>query len=136
MVQAAVRADPRFEASSIELDRAPPSYTVDTLRTLRELLGPDAELYLIVGADQALRFHAWREPEVVAELATLVVMDRAGESLESVLGGVGRAVRVPVTRIDVSSTGVRSAATDGRPLGDLVPAGVAEVVEREALYRR
>jgi len=135
MVRAAAATDPRFEVSTLELDRPGPSYTIDTLRELRRAL-PDAELFLIVGTDQFASFATWREPAAVAELARLAVMDRAGDRAADVHPGVpvDDAVFVPVRRVDVSSTDVRACRRDGRDLGDSVPGAVRAIIERERLY--
>jgi len=137
MVVEAAAMDARFEVSDLELDRPGPSWTVDTLRTLRAL-HPDAELFLILGADQLRTFGSgWRDPQAILELATLVVMDRAGESAALVapdLPGMQRAVHVPVTRVDVSSSEVRGLRRAGRDVSSMLPPGVHDIIMREALY--
>jgi nicotinate-nucleotide adenylyltransferase len=136
MVSEAVRSDPRFEVSTVELDRGGPSYMIDTVRALRGVL-PDAELFLILGADQVRDFPGWREPEQIVRHVQLAVMDREGESAGELAHGIpggDRAVFVPVRRVDVSSTEIRDAIRSGAPLGDRVPRGVAAIIEREGLY--
>ncbi len=130
MVRVAAAADDRFEVDPVELERPPPSYTVDTLETLGRRFGPDVELVLIVGVDQWRAFERWRAPERIRERATIAVMDREGESVVEEPGVVG----VPVRRVDVSSTGVRAAAAEGRSLDGLVTPGVAAIIAREGLY--
>lgn len=73
MVRSAVEGDPRFDVSDLELRREGPSYTVDTLQALREQES-DADLFLILGADQWAGFGGWRDPEGIAGLARIVVM--------------------------------------------------------------
>lgn len=136
MVREAARSDPRFEASTIELDRDGPSYMVDTVRTLREAF-PGAELFLIIGADEFRDFATWREPHEIVKHVRLAVMDREGESareLAADLPGGNAAVFVPVRRVDVSSTAVRKAVRGRAPPGDRVPPGVAAIIQREGLY--
>jgi nicotinate-nucleotide adenylyltransferase len=135
MTRAAAREDARFEVSDVELRRPEPSYTVDTLRGLRDRFGPDAELFLLVGRDQYDVFASWHEPDEIRRLATVAVMDRGGAGAEPSPSG-GPVVRVPVERIDVSSTQVRARAAAGEPLGDLVSSDVARIIERDGLYRR
>jgi nicotinate-nucleotide adenylyltransferase len=136
MVREAVRADPRFEVSTVEIERPGPSYAVDTVKALRGAM-PDAELFLIIGADEFRDFGTWHRPEEIVRYVRLAVMDRAGESAEdfapSVPGG-REAVFVPVRRIDVSSTGVRAAVRSGRGAGDAIPPEIAAIIEREGLY--
>jgi len=135
MVRAAVEADARFEVSDMELDRPAPSYTVDTLRALRDRFGPEVELFLIIGIDQFEAFEAWREPDAIRRLAKIAVMDRGGTGADEAAAGPG-VVRVPVRRVDVSSTEVRARAAAGQRLEGLVPEGVVRIIERERLYRR
>jgi len=136
MVHEAVRSDPRFEVSTVELDRDGPSYMVDTVGTLRAL-HPDAELFLILGADQVRDFPGWRDPEQIVRHVRLAVMDREGESARELVRGVpggAQAVFAPVRRVDVSSTEIRDGIRAGAPPGDRVPPGVAAIIEREGLY--
>ena len=140
MVRAAIGSDPLFSASDLELQRPEPSYTVDTLRRLwRSTGGGEADFFLIMGVDQFHRFGEWRSPDEIARLATIVVMDREGASLASIeaddpVRGLRR-VRVPVRRVDVSSTGVRAAVQRGEAFDQLVPPGVAAIIRSEGLYR-
>lgn len=138
MTRAAAAGEPRFEVSELEIRRPGPSYTVDTLRELRTA-HPDADLFLILGADQIRTFATgWREPETILELATLALMDRAGDDAAEAspdLPGMERAVHVPVPRVDVSSTEVRALVAGGGDVSGLVPSGVLAVMEREGLYR-
>lgn len=136
MARAAAAADARFEVSTLEIERPGASFTVDTVRTLRAE-HPDAELYLIVGADEFRVFDTWREPAEIVRHVTLAVMDRGGESAASfrdLVPGGRDAIVVPVRRVDVSSTDVRARRGRGEDVTTLVPAGVGAIIEREGLY--
>jgi nicotinate-nucleotide adenylyltransferase len=139
MSEAAIEADLRFMVSDLEVRRAGPSFMVDTLRAMRDR-HPDAELFLIVGADQLEIFNTgWKAPEEILRLATLVVMDRDGQDAVAVaphIDGMERLVHVPVTRVDLSSSEVRRRAREGGGLSGLVPARVEAIIRREGLYRR
>jgi nicotinate-nucleotide adenylyltransferase len=132
MVRAAVAGDPRFAVDDLELRRAGPSYTVDTLRELRARQ-PDAELFLLAGADLLAELPRWREPAEVLRLATLAVLTREGETLAG--REVPGAVSVEVARVDVSATEVRRRVAAGETIRYLVPEAVRELVERHAAYR-
>ena len=67
LTELAIAGEPGMSVSRIELDRPGPSYTVDTLRALRESYGQD-ELFLLMGTDMFLSFFQWREPEAIAKL--------------------------------------------------------------------
>jgi nicotinate-nucleotide adenylyltransferase len=136
MVHEAAGSDPRFEVSSLEIDRPGPSYTVDTVRALRAE-HPEAELYLILGVDQFQELDTWHEPDDLVRLVRLAVMDRDGESARSAaphVPGGGDALFVPVHRVDVSGTSIREAVAAGEDVSDRVTPGVAAIIEREGLY--
>jgi nicotinate-nucleotide adenylyltransferase len=142
LCQLAIGDDERFAVSRLELDRAGRSYTVDTLKALRDQHQQD-DLTFIVGGDMARSLPTWREPEAVLELATLAVAERAGSEREDIrgelraLGAVaGERVRFfDMPRIDVSSSLVRERVATGRPIRYLVPDAVAEAIAENGWYR-
>ncbi len=133
MLRAALADDERFEACDLELRRPGPSYTVDTLRQLHEE-HPGAELFLLIGADQAREFLTWKAPGEIAALATIVALSRDGDHAAAPPLD-GRVHALPVTRLDVSATDLRRRVAEDRPIRYLVPAGVEAVIRREGLYR-
>ncbi|HYZ27901.1 MAG TPA: nicotinate-nucleotide adenylyltransferase [Thermoleophilaceae bacterium] len=139
MVEMAIAGDERFRVSRIEIERGGPSYTVDTLRQLRER-EPEAELFLILGGDQALALPSWHEPEQVLELATLAVFERGSSNRNAIaikvarLRGAERVRFLDMPRIDISSTAVRRRAATGKPIRYLVPDKVAHFIGARSLY--
>ena len=134
MVRRLIDGDPRFEADSVEIDRGGLSYTVDTLSTL-VARWPGAELFWLVGADVSRTFGKWREPGRIAELATLVVMQRPGTDLDDLGSAMPETTRVLQTRrIDISSTEVRQRVAEGKSIRGFVPEAVAEFIADQALY--
>ena len=131
MVEALAAADPRFAVDASEIDRGGLSYTVDTLAAYAERY-PDAERYFLVGADVLDSFSRWREPERILALATVAVMNRAGD-----VAPVLRAGMVPVgtRRVDVSSTEIRARVRAGRSIRGFVPDAVADYIAAAGLYR-
>lgn len=129
MVRSLVERDARFGVSEVEVSRSGPSYTVDTLRHYREL-HPEAELFFVMGADQAVTLDSWHEPGEVSALATLVVMARDGTEAPE-----GDFLSAPVTRLDISSSAIRARVRNGRPIRYLVPDTVREIIESNRLYR-
>lgn len=126
LVREAFQDDPRIEVSDVELCRPGPSWTVDTLEWARREFAPDV-LYLIVGADQLRVFGEWREPDRILELARLAVMTRPGEDTGEAEFACDR---VDVTRVDLSSTQVRSLLDAGRSVRYLVPERLRERIEQ------
>ena len=133
MTRAAVAGDERFRVSDREVRRKGRSYTVDTLRELVSA-DPATRLFLLIGPDQAAAFRSWREPDEIARLARVVVMVPGGGSFGRVASPGVEHEQLPVTRIDVSSSGIRTRLGEGRRLRYLVPDPVRAIVEREGLY--
>jgi nicotinate-nucleotide adenylyltransferase len=139
MVELAIAGDERFRASRIELERDGPSYTVDTLKQLRESEPEDA-LYLILGGDQALALPAWHEPEQVLDMATIAVFGRGSSTRNAIqitigrMAGADRVRFLEMPRIDISSTLVRRRAAMGKPIRYLVPDKVANFIGAQNLY--
>lgn len=134
MVRAACEGCAHQSVSDIELRREGPSYTVDTLRALRSER-PEATPVLIMGSDQFIELAGWHQPGEVVRLADVCVLPREGVELDTVLPRLEVVwSAAEVTRIDVSSSDVRRRVRERRPYRHLVPAGVADIVERENLY--
>ena len=132
VVEAAVAGTEGVEASAIEVERGGDSYTADTLEQLVDE-DPGRELFLIVGADVAAELGTWRRIDVVARLATLVVVSRAGSAAVGV-GPPWRVARVEIPALDISSSDLRARAADGRPLDHLVPLGAIACIRERGLY--
>jgi nicotinate-nucleotide adenylyltransferase len=131
MCEAAIGTEPRFRVGDLELRRPAPSFTIDSLRELRAE-EPEAEFFLLLGFDQYESFDQWEAPDEIRAMVTLVVMDRGGMSaLPDDLPGM---LRVPVGRVDVSSSDVRERVRAGVDIADVVPPGVAQLIESERLY--
>jgi len=132
VVQAAVAGTAGVEASGIEIDRGGESYTADTLeRLIAEK--PDRELFLVVGADVAADLHTWRRTDVVARLATLVVVSRGGSPAAEV-SPPWRVEHVRIPALEISSSDLRARAADGRPLDHLVPMPAIACIRERGLY--
>jgi len=141
MLTLLLAGDPRFDLDPIEIQRTGLSYTVDTLHAFAER-EPTAERFFLVGADVLASFHKWREPERVAELAQLVILERATDGggvpdPDRGAGGMpGRApLSLPTRRVDVSSTEIRERVRQGKSIHGFVPDAVAEFIARAGLYR-
>ncbi len=120
----------QFEVERAELERPGPSYTVDTLRTLRAR-EPDREFALLVGSDAAAELSGWREAAEVGKLAEIVVFARPGSDVP-VSPLIRRVIRVPA--VDISATEIRRRVREGRSIRYWVPDAVAEYITRHRLY--
>jgi nicotinate-nucleotide adenylyltransferase len=139
MVELAIADDERFTTSRLEIDREGPSYTADTLEQLLAE-SPDAELFLILGGDQAAALPSWHEPEQVLERATVAVFERMSWGRNAIVIKIGRlpgAERVrylDMPLIQVSSSSLRRRVRQGVPIRYLVPDKVADYVVANELY--
>lgn len=158
MVSLAVAGHSAFAASSVELDRSGPSYSVDTLEVLAgEWAG--ARLFLLMGSDTFLDLPNWRTPERLGAWATLAVGHRAGSPFDpeapaarAVLARLGRptwrcvpptaaealapgeVALVETRSVAVSAREIRQRLAAGESMRYLVPLAVAEYITQHQLY--
>lgn len=136
MLDHALDSFPSFRVSRIELDREPPSYTVETLHEYRENRTDDAELYFLAGMDSIKELDQWHRWEELVTLATVVGLKRPEHSRSSVPDPVRDHVRVLESpRVDISSSDIRRRCRDREPYGAFVPRAVREWIEDQNLYR-
>lgn len=133
MVELLVDGDERFEVSRIEIDRGGLSYTVDTLAAF-SAQWPSAQLFWLIGADAIQSFSRWRQPERIVELATVVVMQRAGDAIQAP-EVPGSPQWLASRRFDISSTEIRARVKQGKSIRGFVPDAVGEFIAAEQLYR-
>jgi nicotinate-nucleotide adenylyltransferase len=130
MLSLATAGTPGFEVELSELQRPGPSYTVDTLRALRER-EPGSEFVLLLGADAAADLAAWREADQIPRLARIAVFARPGSPVPA-SPWVTAVVEVPA--IDISATEVRRRVARGHTIRYWVPDAVAEYIGKHRLY--
>lgn len=131
LVEAAVEGVDGLEASAVEIERNAPSVTADTLEGLA---APDRELFLVLGSDAVANMPTWRRLEDTRHLATVVVVERAGDRDATPPGPGWRVERVRIPRLEISSTDVRDRLAGGRPVDGLVPPSVIRTIEARGLY--
>jgi nicotinate-nucleotide adenylyltransferase len=143
LTRLAIATDPTFELSGIELERAGPSYTIDTVEELQTLWGPTTTLFLVMAADSLDTIDTWREPDRLLERIEWVVGPRPGTALPD-RAALQRRFGAASSRIhlltgpslDVSSTEIRRRVAGGHTIRYLVPRGVEELIVERGLYRR
>ena len=127
-------ADVSLQPSRIDIDRAGPTYSIDTVAAVRREYG-DAELFLILGADAFAQLDTWREPEQLRKQATCVVVQRTTPSDAPASVVDAGAVSVALEGCDVSATDIRARVAAGQPIDRLVPSAVAAYIGAHGLYR-
>ncbi len=135
MTVVATASNPRFHVSRVDIDRGGPTYTVDTLRDLRAIYGPDVELYFITGADALEAILSWKDPETMFGLAHFVGVTRPGYKLSAAHLPQDAVSLVEVPAMAISSSDCRRRVSEGKPVWYLVPDGVVQYIAKRKLYR-
>jgi nicotinate-nucleotide adenylyltransferase len=135
MVVLATAANPAFSVSRAEVDRGGPTYTVDTLRRMRER-APGDRLFFITGADAILNILTWRDAEECLRLAEFVAARRPGYDLGALdaAGLTGRVRILDVPALAISSTDIRERFASGRSVSYLIPEAVEQYARKHGLY--
>jgi nicotinate-nucleotide adenylyltransferase len=142
MVEKAVEDNPYFLSSSLEIDRPGPSYSVDTISSLRETLGEGGEIFFILGWDAVAGLHRWKDPRRLVKMCHLVVVERPGyplpnvETLQAEIPGIRDSLLPLLTpEVGVSSSDVRQRIAQGLSVRYLIPLKVEEYIREQGLYR-
>jgi len=150
MLQLAIKNNDRFVVDDRELHRQGPSYTVDTLISLRQQF-PESPLYLLLGTDAFVEIQTWNNWTQLIELAHIVVMQRPDETMvmsdeltrwyqqhlavdtdqEQLAGAVWP---VDVTQLAISATEIRENMSKGLSAKFLMPDAVINLIEMLGLY--
>jgi nicotinate-nucleotide adenylyltransferase len=133
MCQLAFADMPGVVVDDRELRRSGPTYTVDTVRELKQV-EPDTEWHLIVGQDQAQRLHTWYQWEELLCLVHLVVAQRPNSPGQWQNSPMLQAISLPFEPLDVSSTDIRARLSQGLEVSGLNPQ-VSQYIRLHQLYR-
>ena len=141
MIEIAIENEEGFEVEDYEIRRGGISYTVHTLEYLKDKIS--GRPGFLIGADSMLRFHLWRDPERIVEMADIVVVDREGlvskvrdyvKTRFPMLKEGKNLFFVNTRRIDVSATEIRRRIREGLSIYCLVPGPVEEYIRERGLY--
>ncbi|HEX2355111.1 MAG TPA: nicotinate-nucleotide adenylyltransferase [Micromonosporaceae bacterium] len=135
MTVIATASNPRFQVSRVDIDRPGPTYTVDTLRDLRKVYGPEAELFFITGADALEKILSWKDAALMFELAHFIGVTRPGFTLSDAHLPADTVSLVQVPAMAISSTDCRARVAAGKPVWYLVPDGVVQYIAKRRLYQ-
>ena len=131
MVASAVKDIPGIQASDFEFSLPKPSYTANTLRSLSASY-PDREVILTIGADNWVKFDAWREYDFILRNYSIIVYPRQDCAPSTLPAGV-TLLNGPL--VNISSTRIRQLVHQGQPIDKFVPASVARTIADLQLYR-
>ncbi|MCD8090796.1 MAG: nicotinate-nucleotide adenylyltransferase [Clostridiales bacterium] len=136
------RDNPFFEVSRIELDREGLSYSVDTVRALKELYPEGTEFYFILGADSLMDLEKWREPKLLLSLCSFAAVARPGfknKKTEAQIKKLEEKFNADIkyiesSKLDISSTDIRRRIAAGKSVKYNVPETVIKYIEEKELY--
>jgi nicotinate-nucleotide adenylyltransferase len=134
MTVIATASNPRFWVSRVDIDRAGPTFTVDTIRDIAaQRVG--AQLYFITGADALAQILSWKDSEDVLRLAHFVGVTRPGYELSDEHLPHRSVTLLDVPALAISSSDCRDRVEAGHPVWYLVPDGVVQYINKHRLYR-
>jgi len=131
MVCLAIRSNPRFSVSDIEIRRAGRSYTIDTIRQFKKKYARDS-LYFITGSDLLKYLDEWRDLGEIISMVKFIVATRPGYPLEKIPSYIST---VAIRAVDVSAFEIRRCVKQKKSFRYLVPDQVMRYIERHRLYR-
>jgi nicotinate-nucleotide adenylyltransferase len=135
MTVIATASNPRFHVSRADIDRDGPTYTIDTLRDMRAIYGPEAQLFFITGADALDRILGWKDALEMLTMAHFVGVTRPGFELTDEHLPADSVTLVEVPAMAISSSDCRARVAEGQPVWYLVPDGVVQYINKRGLYR-
>ena len=129
-----------FTVSRIELERAGPTYTIDTLRQFRHEHGAGVQFYFITGADAILDILTWRDSSELVGLCEFIAATRPGYDLSGLERALSPELRghvhpLTIPGIEISSTEIRQRTSGGLPIKYLTPPEVEAYIRKYHLYR-
>ena len=146
MVKTAIRGNPLFEVSDVEMRRGGKSYSIDTIHMLREEYGQDCKMYFIVGADMVRDLPTWKHVHALVKLVSFAIVLRPGfdslRDLEAIRPRMGdRFVQetkryiISIPPNGVSATEIRRRLRTGKPIRYMVPEPVERYIRKHSLYK-
>ena len=136
LVKRALDGHESIKPCDFEFDLPRPSYTVDTMRSMREK-HPEHEFFLIMGSDNILGIKGWKNHEELLSAHPIAVYPRPGYPIDAYFLNElpGDVVLTEAPSLDLSSTGIRTSIAEGVPCRFLMREAVWRAVEREGYYR-
>ncbi|MBA7491535.1 putative nicotinate-nucleotide adenylyltransferase [subsurface metagenome] len=136
MALLATQDNSHFSVSDLEMNRPGKSYTIETVKELKEK-HEGAEIYFIIGLDSALEIFTWKDPEKLLGLCRFISVQRPfSEELEKLDKKYRERIEVvEVPTLPISSTEIRERVRKGRSIKYLVPQSVEEYIYKNRLYK-
>ena len=142
MVRIATSSNPSFAVSDMEIRREAVSYTADTLKRCREMMGEDTRLYFITGTDTFLTIEKWYHAEEILTQYSFIIGSRPGYREEDLIDVIERVrerygtdvLKIEIPRLEISSSDIRDSIRIGKSVRYLLPDPLLHYIERHRLY--
>lgn len=142
MVREAVRDNPAFAVSDMEVKRSGKTYTVDTVREIKAI-NPQIDIYFVMGADELEAIDSWKSPDILFSLCRVIAVSRPGYNTQKLVEKIGEvkekyggeASFLEVPSLDISSSDLRNRIKTGRSVKYLIPREAEEYIEKHDLYK-
>ncbi len=141
MLRLALDDTPYFRTSEMEIKRSGPTYTIDTIKALKERLSAEDELFFILGQDNLMQLPQWQDAPELIKLCYLVAAPRPGvkkpdlKALEAEIPGIRqRVMLMKEPLVNISATDIRARVTRGLSVRHLVPEPVNRYIKEHRLY--
>lgn len=142
MTVIATSANPDFDVSRLEIDRAGLTYTIDTILALKDSFGPKVEIYFITGADAVWEIATWKDADRFQGLCTFISATRPGYDISAAIEEHAESLSnlsvefIEVPALAISSTDIRERVGSRRPIRYLTPEPVVAYIHKYGLYQR
>ena len=136
MTRLAIKDNPDFEVSRIELDRNGASYAIQTIKELQSMYGDACQLAWIIGADSLIEFTIWKDFDELLETCHFIATTRPNYCIDEALPNIHNRVQVySITGLNISASEIRERVRERRSIRYLVPHTVEDYIFQHELYR-
>ena len=136
MLDIAIDDNPNFEISDIEIKRGGVSYTIDTIKTIKNKYNISSnKISYLIGSDSLLNFHNWKDPEKILEECQIIVAIRPGFRPSDIPAWILHKIQFAnIPRFEISSTDIRSRWVEGKTIRYLVTLPVWDYINKNKIY--
>ena len=136
MLDIAIDDNPNFEISDIEIKRGGVSYTIDTIKTIKNKYNISSnKISYLIGSDSLLNFHNWKDPEKILEECQIIVAIRPGFRPSDIPAWILHKIQFAnIPRFEISSTNIRSRWVEGKTIRYLVTLPVWDYINKNKIY--
>tara|TARA_B100000029_G_scaffold83810_1_gene74620 strand:+ start:1426 stop:2004 length:579 start_codon:yes stop_codon:yes gene_type:complete len=136
MLKIAVKGNPNFEISDIEIKRGGVSYTIDTVKAVKKELGTDKkDLFYLIGSDSLLNFHNWKDPKNILDECQVIVAIRPGFRPSDIPSWILHRIQFAnIPRFEISSSNIRHRWVENKTIRYMVTLPVWDYINENNLY--